>query len=225
MIWKRIWDRLAICLPVFLFALLLIRDWAALGVILSFFNGEGFIGYWIKHGVSFAGAVSIAIACSTFDIAAWFRLFFFVRDTFGHGKVIYDILSRQIDIDRLNGELDYLKMLKLWGLRLYLKFVPQPRRYRPLDAPYQPHARPYAWLLFYGFTPTCILPGVGYTVAFHLNPTRAFCIIASANAIKMIAFGYLAIHIPWQILAAIVVIGAPSIRRIIERQYAKRADR
>ena len=217
--WKRIWDWLARCLPLFIFALLLFCDWAALGVILSLFNGESFVGYWIKHGIPFASAIGIAIMCSTFDIATWFRMFFFVRDTFGHGRTIYEVLNKQINIDRLNGELDYLKMLKLWGLRLYLRFVPQPRRYRPNDAPYLSRSEPYLWLAFYGFVPTCILPGVGYTVAFHLNPTRAFCMLAGANALKMVAFGYLAIHVPWQMLAIIIIVIVPLIRHIIERRH------
>jgi hypothetical protein len=210
-------------LPVGIFVVLLFNDWAAFGIILSLFNGEGFIGYWMKHGVPFLGAIGIAIACSTFDITMWFRLFFFLRETYGHGRVIYEDLRDQADLNRLNGEKNYLCMLRLWGMRLYLAYVPQPRKYRTLGSPYVTHLRQYAWLLFYGSMPTCILPGVGYSVAFHLDPMVAFPIIAVANTVKMIAFGYLALHVPWQAIAVIVVVVIPQVRKRIERQHHEHA--
>jgi hypothetical protein len=219
--WKWFWDRIALSIPLLIFALLLINEWAALGMILSLVNGEGFIGYWMKHGVPFMGAIAIAASCSTFDISMWFRLFFWIRDAYGHARLIYDRVEERITIDRLNGEAKWLRHIQHWGLGVYLRYVPQPGEYRRTGTPYAAHPRQYVWLLFYGFTPTCILPGVGYSIAFHLNPTMAFTILAGANAMKMVVFGYLALHIPWQIIAVIIIIVVPWVRGQIERQHRK----
>ena len=208
-------------IPVLIFALLLVCDWAALGVILSLVNGEGFIGYWMKHGVSFIPAIAIAIACSTFDVCMWFRLFFWIRDAYGHARAIYDHMEQQITLDRLNGEVKWLRRIQRWGLGLYLRYVPQPREYHRPGTPYAVSRWQYLWLLFYGFTPTCILPGVGYTVAFHLNPAVALPVILGINIVKMVVFGYLALHIPWQIIAVIIVVVVPWVRGQIERQHRR----
>ena len=39
----------------------------------TFFNAEAAIGFW--RNISFAGAVGIGIACSTFDTISWFIIF------------------------------------------------------------------------------------------------------------------------------------------------------
>jgi hypothetical protein len=192
-------------------------------LILSFGNGESFIGYWLRRGVTFPHAVGIAIICGTIDLSLWFRLSYGIRDAYGHARVIYEAIRQQLTIDRLNGEVKWLRHIRHWGLRLYLAGVPQPREYRANGAPYRKHIRDYALLAFYGFVPTGIEAGVGYTVAFHLNPVAAFLVIAVSNTIKMLVFGYMALHVPWKVIAVAVVVGIPTTRFLIEWQHAKHA--
>ena len=221
--WKWVWDRLVLPIPFLVFAVLLLREneWAALGVILSLCNGEGFVGYWMHHGISFAHATGIAVACSTFDITMWFRCLFWIRDAYGHARQIYDQLEPQATLNRLNGDVRWLRHIQRWGLRVYLSCVPQTPEYQKIKTSYVTPVKHYAWLLFYGFTPTCILSGVGYVVAFHLDPYIAFPILAGANAIKMVCFGYWALHTSWKIIVIIVVGVIPAVRRLIERQHVK----
>jgi hypothetical protein len=189
----------------------------AVDLVRSFINGESNIGFWMVHGWSFKKSIAIAIACSTWDIFSWFALFNALKGLYQRAKPIYDALVAGHEIEQLNGRADWIRRLCRIGLKIYLFCVPQPSDRFEASGSHRSF-RYYLPLLFYGFAPSCIWTGVGYSFSFQLSPFLAFFVVSFANSLKMVAFGYLAFFVgPW--VVAVSVTSIPVVRWVIERHH------
>jgi hypothetical protein len=215
----KIWKRVAGAIALSLLLLVWFYPLAAAGLIFSLWNGESSVAYWCRvMNLPFLASFAIATTCSSFDIFTWFCL---AEKT----EKIYDDLTRPL-YDRL-GNLTGQKTIdqKARWIRVTYRFcckisrllIPQLKRNEAGPRTTEPTMRHYAFLLIYGFVPTCIWTGIGYSLSFKLHLGVAWLILALGNTAKMACFGYFAVKLPFWTALPVFFFGPIIIRHMIDR--------
>ena len=210
---RRIWVASLLVVCVAIFTIFSFNERLATDILRSLFNGEASVGFWMKHDVPFIWAVTIGIACSTYDILCWVMLFRLLQQVYP--KSIRPVYERIYGGESLvaNAQTPWLMKAHSIGEWIYRSCVPQPEQVAHAhNGERGPH---YYWpLVFYGVCPGSIWTGVSYTLAFQLNLVLGTAVLVGANAVKIASLGYLAcVTNAWIVVA--IVLATPIVRKWI----------
>ncbi len=191
----------------------------AAGLSWSFAHGESSSAFWGgKLGFPFWASFAISTACSSFDIFSWFCLYAQVKKFYDRlVQPLYQEVDRRIDVRTINGKGEWARIAFRYCQGIYYLLVPRPGTSINEKKTFRRAARRYLPLLAYGFVPTCIGTGVGYSFSFGLNLGVAGVMLAIGNAGKMAVFGYFAVKVPFWSVVPIFFFGPMAIRYAIDR--------
>jgi hypothetical protein len=220
-IWK--WLAGAIAFTILLF--LWFDPPSAGGLFWSFVNAESSMAFWNrKMNLPFWVSFGIATACSGFVIFTWFCLFTKAKTFYDTlARPLYNELKQRTDLGTINGNAEWVRTVYRFCCDICTLLIPRPTEVAGEKKTIRRILRRYAPLLAYGFVPTCVWMGVGYSLSFRLNMFASWFILTIGDAVKIAFFGYLAVKIPfWSVLPMFFV--GPMIIRYVTDRFMKRGN-
>lgn len=170
---------------------------------------------------------AIATACGSFDIFTLFCHFAKVKKFYDTlARPLYDELERRANLKTIDGRAEWVRAVYRFCHNAYALLVPfhRPKKSSREKKTTGWSAQRYVPLLAYGFVPTCTWAGVIYSFSSHLDPSTAFLVLITVNAVKTAVLGYFAVRIPfWSVLPTFVV-GPAIIQYVADRFIKKHSD-